>query len=131
DIGQLENSIVHRRELSSGKVSKKTILSEELKSLEYEQLVKEIAPKNYSPLILNEELLLSISFNSDKGFTLSFPDFNVEVTDTEYQRSLDKLTELVYLKIIKISEKEVRNDHEEADWNFIQKIISNPDALKN
>ncbi len=130
DIGQLENSIVHRRELTSGKVSKKTILSEDLKSLEYEQLVKEITPKNHPPLILNEEILLSINFNSEKGFTLSFPDLNIEVTDTEYQRSLDKLNELFYLKIIKISEKEIRNDSEEADWDFIKRIISNPDALK-
>ncbi len=131
EIGKLESSIVHRRELNSGRVSKKTILSEELKSYEFEQLIKEIEPKNYSSIILNEEILLSINFDSENGFNLSFPDFNIETTNTEYQRGLDELHELLYLKIIRISGKETKNDTEEAEWNFIKKIINNPEALKN
>lgn len=129
EIGKLESSIVHRRELNSGRVSKKTILSEELKSYEFEQLIKEITPKNYSSIILNEEILLNINFDSENGFNLSFPDFNLELTDTEYQRGLDKLSELLYLKIVRISNKDIRNDIEESEWNFINKIINNPEAL--
>ena len=131
DIGKLENSIVHRRELNSGKVTKKTILSEELKSYEFDQLAKEISPKNYGSIILNEEILLNVNFNSEKGFKLTFPDFDLEVIDTEYQRGLDKLSEALYLKIVRLSKEELRNDIEEAEWNFIKKIINNPQALDN
>ncbi len=130
EIGKLESSIVHRRELNSGKISKKTILSEELKSYEFEQLVKEIAPKNYSSIILNEEILLNINFNSQNGFNLSFPDFDLELIDTEYQRGLDKLSELLYLKIVQLANQDIRNDIEEAEWSFIKKIVNNPKALK-
>ncbi|QLG45301.1 hypothetical protein [Costertonia aggregata] len=130
EIGRLESSIVHRRELSSGKVSKQTIISEELKSYEFEQLIKEITPKNYSSVILNEEILLNINFDSENGFDMSFPDFDLKTIDTEYQRGLDKLSELLYLKIIQIAEKDVRDDIEQAEWDFIKKIISNPEALK-
>jgi hypothetical protein len=131
EIGKLENSIVHRRELNSGRVSKKTILSKELKSYEFDQLLKEINPKNYSPIILNEEILLNVNFDSENGFNLSFPDFNIEVTDTEYQRGIDRLSELLYLKIIRISKENIRNELEEAEWNIIKKIINNPKALND
>ncbi|MET2983993.1 hypothetical protein [Aureibaculum conchae] len=129
EIGKLESSIVHRRELNSGKISKKTILSEELKSYEFEQLIKEITPKNYSSIILNEEILLNINFDSENGFNLSFPDFNLELTDTEYQRGLDKLSELLYLRIVQIANLDIRNDIEESEWSFIKRIINNPEAL--
>lgn len=129
DIGTLENSIIHSRSLKTGKTTKKTILTEELKAFEFEQIIKEIAPKNYSSIILNEEILLNINFDSNKGFILSFPDFNLEVTDTEYQRALDHIMELAYMNIISLSQKEIRNDKEEEEWNFIYQLIGNPEAL--
>jgi hypothetical protein len=131
EIGKLESSIVHRRELNSGRISKKTIISEELKSYEFDQLLKEINPKSFSSIILNEEILLNVNFDSENGFNLTFPDFNIEVTDIEYQRGLDRLSELLYKKIVRISNEEIRNDVEEAEWNYIKKIINNPKALKD
>jgi len=130
DIGKLESLIVHRRELNSGKTSKKTILYEELKSLEFDKFVKEITPKNRSSILLNKEILLNINFDSESGFKFSSPDFYVETTDTEYQRCLNKLFELLYSKIFEIINKATRNDIELEQWDFIKKIINNPKALK-
>lgn len=129
DIGKLESLIVHSRQ-KSGRTSKKTILTEELKSYEFEYLIKEITSKNHSPIILNEKLLLNINFDSENGFKLNISDFNLETIDTEYQRGLDKLFDLLYSKIISITQKSIRNDIEEVEWGIIQKIISNPEVLK-
>jgi len=130
DIGQLESSIIHTRELESGKLSKKTIFREELKSYEFEQLIKEISPKDDSPIMLNEEIILNVYFNSNNGFNLSLPDFALECTDTEYQRGLNNLNDLAYQKIISLVNNHKKNDLEELDWNFIKKLINNPKALK-
>lgn len=130
DIGKLENSIVHSRELGSGRVSKKTIFKEELKSFESEKFIKEIQLKDSSSILLNEEIILNINFDSENGFTLSYPDFAVEVTDTEFQRATDNLNETLYRKIKFIINQHVRNDTDEVLWTYINKIINNPSALK-
>ncbi|WP_299123172.1 hypothetical protein [uncultured Winogradskyella sp.] len=130
DIGQLESSIIHTRELNSGRVSKKTIFREELKAYEFDQSIKEIHSKDYSPIILNEEIILNISFDSTNGFKLSFPDFDVEITDTEYQSGLNNLSDLLYKKIIYLVNKKEKNDSEEADFSFIKKLINDTDSLK-
>jgi len=129
EIGKLESSISHTRESESGKVSKKVIYREELKSYEFDQAIKEIIPKDESPVLLNEEVLLNISFDSNSGFRLSFPDFDIESTDIEFQRGLNTLNEMFYDKIIQLANKKEKNDQEELDWNFVKKLINNPDSL--
>lgn len=130
DIGQLESSIIHTRELNSGRVSKKTIFREELKAYEFDQSIREIHSKDYSSLILNEEIILNISFDSTNGFKLSFPDFDIEITDTEYQSGLNNLSDLLYKKIIYLVNKKEKNDSEEVDFSFIKKLINDTDSLK-
>ena len=61
---------------------------------------------------------------------MSFPDFNIETTNTEYQRGLHEFCMTFLSKIIRISGKETKNDTEEAEWNFIKKIINNPEAFE-
>ncbi|MHB1107627.1 MAG: hypothetical protein ACYCZ2_14825 [Lutibacter sp.] len=131
DIGQLESSIIHTRELNSGRVSKKTIFHEELKAYEFDQLINEIRPKDFPSIILNEEIILNINFDSTNGFKFSFPDFiDIEHTDTEFQRGLDNLNDLLYRKIIYLLNKDTRNDSEETDWSYIKRLINNPDSLR-
>lgn len=130
EIGKLESLIIHRKKLNSGRVSKKTISSEEFKSYEFDKFVNEIKSKTHSPILLNKDILLNINFDSESGFNMSSQDFNLETTDTEYKRCLDKLLDLLYSKIFEITHKDTRNDIEAEQWSFINELINNPKALK-
>lgn len=129
DIGELENSIIHRRSSQDGKILKKTIFKEQFKSYEIDIKTRQIEPKEKSPIILNEEILLSMIFNSNKGFTILFEDFNVEFTDIEYQKALDGFYDVFYNKLINLAANRQRNVEEENDWLNVCKLIGNVEAL--
>lgn len=129
DIGELESSIVHTRSSQDGKVTKKTIFKEHLKTYEFDIKSNQIEPKNYSPLLLNEEILINVSFNSESGFKFSFDDFQIDYTDVEYERGLNGFYVLFYEKTQKLAKTEEKNEQEHKDWEIIKKLIGNPDAL--
>lgn len=131
EIGKLESSLSHARQTESGKVSKKVIFKEELKSYEFDHPIKEIYAQDKSSIILNEEILINVSFDSETGFTLSFQDLNLESHNTEFQKSLDELNRKIFYKISYLANKKERNDLEEEDWLYVKSIINNPDALAN
>lgn len=130
DIGELESSIIHKRSSQDGKVSKKTIFREQLKSYESEIKMNQIESIGSSPLILNEEILISMNFNSSKGFTFIFNDFNVEATDIEFNLALKSFQNKFYTKIISLVNNNNKNEQDERDFEIIKKLIGNPDALK-
>jgi hypothetical protein len=131
DIGELENSIVHSR-MFDGKISKKTILKKHLKSLDFDFPTREINPSNNPAIILNNEILLSINFSSDTGFTISFDDINLEYQAIEFEKALIGFYNCFNEKILKIITKSVeeRTEQENRDYIFIHKYIENPEALK-
>jgi hypothetical protein len=61
DIGQLESSITHTRNLQSGKVSRKTIVREQLKAYEFDIRTNIIEPSNEAPIILIDEIVITRS----------------------------------------------------------------------
>lgn len=130
DIGELESSIIHKRSSQSGKVTKKTIFKEHLKSYETEIKTNQIDPVNHAPLILNEEIIINMSFDSNTGFTFSFDDFRIQTTDIEFESAYKDFHSTFYKKLITIVNKADRNEEEEKDWAVIVKLIGNPDALK-
>ena len=130
EIGQLENSIIHKKPIGSGKFSKKILISEELKKFEFDHSIKEISPSNKSSILLNEELLLNISFDSNDGFHFYFSDLDIENEDTEFDKGLQKLNDLIYQKIVNLVNRTDKNDSEVSEYNYVKKIIGNPDSLK-
>ena len=130
DIGELESSITHKRSSQGGRVHKTTIFKEQLKSAELNLKINQIEPTENPSLILSEEIMLDINFNSSIGFTFSYPDFRVENTDIEYHKALKSFYNAFYGKLKYLATKEELNEEEQKDWQVAKKIIGNTEALK-
>ncbi len=130
DIGELESSITHKRSSQGGKVHKTTIFKEQLKSAELNLKTNQIEPTENLPLILSEEIMLDINFNSSVGFTFSYPDFRVEYTDIHYHKALKSFYNTFYAKLKFLANKVERNEEERKDWEVAKKLFGNIDALK-
>jgi hypothetical protein len=130
DIGELESLLVHKRSGKGGRSSKQVIFKEQMKTAEYEIKVSEIIPKGYNSILLSEEIIVNMSFDSKKGFTFSFPDLNVQNTDITYNKALEGFHNKLYNKIIGVINAKEPNEEEQRDLNVIKKLIINPDALK-
>jgi len=130
DIGELESSITHKRSSLDGKVHKTTIFKQQMKSAELNIKTNQIEPTEHSSLILNEEIILDLNFNSTNGFTFSYPDFRVEYTEVEYHKALKGFYNTFYNKLKRLSETEIKNEDDQKDWDIVKKLIGNPGALK-
>jgi hypothetical protein len=130
DIGELENSIIHKTKSLAGKTSKTVIHKESLKSYESSLAIKIIEPKDRQPIVLNEEISLIFTFDSEKGFTFSFYDLAIEFTATKYQDALNGFYNLFYKKIKSVVNKKEKNSDEEKEFDVIKKMINNLDGLK-
>lgn len=129
DIGELENSIIHKRSSAEGKVFKKTIFKEQMRLFEFDIKTNQIIPKDASPLILNEDIIITVNFNSESGFRFTFDDFKIETTDTEYERGLIKFQTDFYQKILTLKKSERKFEQEQRDWIVINRLIGNIDAI--
>ena len=130
DIGELESSITHKRSSEGGKIHKTTLFKKQLKKYEFDIKTNQIEPKENAPLILTEEILLNVIFNSEIGFTISFEDFRIEHTDIVYEKTLKGFYTAFYEKIKHLANTKDKNEEEQKDWNAINKLIGNTDALK-
>jgi len=129
DIGELESSITHKRSSQDGKIHKTTIFKELLKSAEFNHKTNQIEPVEYSPLILTEEIIIDVNFNSNNGFTISYPDFRVEHTSSEFNKALKEFYNIFYSKLKHLAKLDTRNEEEQKDWEAGKKLIGNPDLL--
>jgi hypothetical protein len=129
DIGELESSIIHKRSSADGKVTRKTIFKEDLKSYEIDIKTNQIEPDNIAPLLLSDEIVINMNFSSDKGFTFSFDDFRIENTDIEHGKALKGFYNLFYNKILVLAQKKVLDEYEQRDWDVIKNLIGDTDAL--
>lgn len=130
DIGELENSIVHKRSSQSGKVVKKTILKEQLKSYEADIKINQIEPKDHASIMLSEDIFITMTFASDKGFTFSFDDFRVEYTDIAYEKAQIGFHDAFYKKLIMLANTNDLNEEEQKDWDAVRGLIGNTQTLK-
>ncbi|MGE8533290.1 MAG: hypothetical protein ACN6OJ_01750 [Chryseobacterium sp.] len=129
DIGELVSTMTHKRISESGKISRKTIRSEEFKKYETNLKLKEIVPKDKSSIILSEEIIIDMLFDSNVGFTFSFDDLKISFTNTDYQKAFEGFNNSFYTKIISLVRKTDLNIEESNDLKIITKFIGNPDAL--
>jgi hypothetical protein len=131
DIGELESLITHKRSTTSGKVHTTTIFKQQMKSAELNFKTNQIEPSNFSSLILNEEIIIDIHFDSMTGFTFSYPDFRVEATEIEYYKALKSFYNSFYIKLKYLANNEPKTVDEQRDWDVGNKLIGNPAILKN
>lgn len=130
DIGELINTITHKRVIRSGKISKKTISIEEFRRFEKDLRIKEITPKDHSSLILTEEILVNMTFDSNSGFTISFDDLKVTYTNPDFEEAFSGFNNLLYQKIITIAKKDDKSPEEQSELQIICKLIENIEAIK-
>ena len=129
DIGELENSITHRRSSQDGKIYKTTIFKQQMKSAEWNFKTNQVEPADYSPIILNEDIVVDVNFNSNTGFTISYSDFRVENTNIEYAKALKSFYNEFYFKLKYLANADFKNDEEQKDWEVGEKLIGNPELL--
>lgn len=129
DIGELENSITHRRSSQDGKIHKTTIFKQQMKSAEWNFKTNQIEPADHSPIILNEDIVVDVNFNSNTGFTISYSDFRIENTNIEYTKALKGFNNEFYSKLKYLAKADFKNDEEQKDWEAGKKLIGNPDLL--
>jgi hypothetical protein len=129
DIGELENSITHRRSSQDGKIHKTTIFKQQMKSAEWNFKTNQIEPADHSPIILNEDIVVDVNFNSNTGFTISYSDFRIENTNIEYTKALKDFNNEFYSKLKYLAKADFKSDEEQKDWEAGKKLIGNPDLL--
>jgi hypothetical protein len=129
DIGELESSLVHKRSGKGGRTSKQVIFKEQMKTAEFEIKVSEINPKESNPILLAEEIIVSINFDSNKGFTLSFADLNIQNTDTSYQKALEGFHNSFYNQLKKLANESEGDLSSQKDVEVAKRIINNLKAL--
>ncbi|MBP9186119.1 MAG: hypothetical protein KBG11_03400 [Bacteroidia bacterium] len=129
DIGELESSLVHKRSRNGGRTSKSVIFKEQMKTAEFEIGISEIKPKEASPLLLTEEIIVSMNFDSNKGFTFSFADLNIENTDTSYQKALEGFHNSFYNELKKLANLSDDDFSNQKDLEVANRIITNLNAL--
>lgn len=129
DIGELESSITHKRSSQDGKIHKTTIFKQQMKSAEWNFKTNQIEPADHFPIILNEDIIVDVNFDSNNGFTVSYPDFRVDNTDIEYIKALKGFHNEFYTKLKYLAKQDIKTDEEQKDWEAGKKLIGNPDLL--
>ena len=129
DIGELESSITHKRSSQDGKIHKTTIFKQQMKSAEFNIKTNQIESVDHSPIILNEEIIVDVNFNSNEGFTFSYPDFRVDNTDIEYFKSLKGFYDKFYNKLKHLAKTDIKNEEEQMDWEAGKKLVGNSALL--
>lgn len=125
EIGFLESIITHNRGSK-----KNVILKQKMKSSAFDYPTNLIEPKGYQSIILTEEILINVEFNSESGFTLSFEELDLEVTDVIFLEALNKFYIEFLELVITLNLKSERNDVEIGQWAIIKRLIGNPEGIK-
>jgi hypothetical protein len=131
EIGYLESTIVHARGDQGGKKIRSLIQREQLKSLELDIRSIQLEPKDRAPVMLNEEIIISVLFNSDNGFTFKFEDLGVEHTDTDYNKGLTQFYSKLYRKIWAILNPSSAEGAIASELALARRLINDPSQLKN
>lgn len=131
DIGELESSLVHKRSGKGGRTSKQVIFKEQMKTAEFEIKISEINPKDSNPILLAEEIIVSMNFDSNKGFTFSFPDLNIQNTDNNHQKALEGFHNNFYNLLNKLANQDEDDLSNQKDLEIAKRIINNLKALSD
>lgn len=129
DIGELESSLIHKRSGKGGRISNQIIFKQQMKTAEYDLKISQINAKEASPILLAEEIIVSMTFDSNKGFTFSFADLNIQNTNTGYQTALDDFHNSFYSQLKKLANVNDDDISNQKNLEFANRIINNLKAL--
>ncbi len=101
EIGILESSIYQVRG-ERGKKSRSIIQKETLKTAKLEHRTRQIELKDRAPIMLNQEILIDVLFDSGKGFTFKYEGLDIEHTESEFGKGLTNFYTKFYEKIVDI-----------------------------
>lgn len=131
EIGELENNLSHTLVSRSGKIARRIIVREHIKSYTFEKIIKEIPVRGDLSIIFKDDFRLKVEFDSKKGFKFSSSDFQIEHSNSEYEQGLKNLYSIFYDKLVRLSTKKHKNDVKELDWDSIKSLFVNLDSVIN
>ena len=99
---------------------------EELKSYEFDRQISMIEPNNASPILLPEEIALSVLFDSKNGFEITFEDLNIVSKETDFAKTLKNFNNQFFGKILELASIKEKDEAKLNNWLTIQKLIKNP-----
>ena len=129
DIGELESSLVHKRSAKGGRTSKQVIFKEQMKTAEFDIKISTISPKESKPILLAEEIIVNMSFDSNKGFTFSFSDLDIQNTDIVYQKALEGFHNNFYYRLKELADKRKDDFVNQKYFELAKRIVNNLNAL--
>lgn len=125
---ELENNLSHALMSKTGKITKRIIVKEHIKSYTFEKLIKEIPVNGDTSIVFKDDFHLKVEFDSKKGFTFSSSDFQIEHHDSEYEQGLKNLYSIFYDKLVKLSTEKQKNDIK-SEWSSIKSLFVNLDSV--
>lgn len=129
DIGVLESFIIHARKLNGGKKKRNVIQKEQLKTYELEFKTNQIEPKDARALLLNEEILIDVQFDTATGFSFFYEELDLSYTNTDYEKGLQTFYTNLHERLIGIIKDHFNNKKDSAEWRIVSKLINNPQGL--
>lgn len=135
DIGYLEYIISHTHLREGGTALRETLLTQKLTVYEFDVPTKIIEPKGYRAIILNQEIIVKVKFDTEIGFTISYDELGITVNDTQFTDGFNKFflgfLEVVQNMIQKLTSKSLDDftEQEKQYYSVIKRLISNPDQM--
>lgn len=129
DIGILESIITHTRSTSKGGHLRHIILKEQLNRYSFDLRTILISSSIREPIVLNEEIIINVSFSSEIGFTFSYDELPVEGTSITYEGAETEFYNNLVLFIRLIVRQQEPNQDDELYFNIIKRLINNPDLV--
>lgn len=129
DIGELESSLIHKRSGKGGRTSNQVIFKQQMKTAEFDISILELMPKEVNSIPLAEAIIVSVNFDSQKGFTIAFADLNIIYTDTAYQKALEGFHNKFYIYLKDLANANNEDFSKQKDIKVANRFINNLKAL--
>lgn len=128
DIGFLESVIAHTRQTDQGS-SRKVILKQDLTSYTFSYPTRYIESKIADPIILNNEISITVNFNNQVGFVLSIEELPIQVVSDTFNEGLSKFYDALVRFILDVTSKKEPTDQDLQYLSFANKFLGDTNAL--
>jgi hypothetical protein len=131
DIGHLESMLSQTYQREGKATHREVIFSQQLTSYEFDKQTNIIEPKGHAPIILNQEILINVKFDSRVGFTFNFEELDLEVTDMHFHDGLNKfyLSFIALIRSLWSRPYDELTDVEQPQFSTLSRLVNNPSDL--